>query len=243
MLTVVCAVRNSRECVERLLESYRMQRSPATELVVVDALSTDGTTEFLRASRDVIDCLIVEGDDGIYDAWNKAVRASRGRYVSFIGADDRIAPGALRALCEAAQATPGADFIHGFNVQTVAGVPACLQGRPFVRARMQLNQMMAHVMAAHRRAWIIESGMFDTRFRSSGDYDFLLRSRETMIVHQVDAILAYVEDGGISRRAWWPFRETREARIRNGMSGALANLLYVRAVAGRLGRMLLGMRI
>ncbi|KAF7599292.1 MAG: hypothetical protein CGU28_05890 [Candidatus Dactylopiibacterium carminicum] len=242
-LSVVCAVRNSAYCVQGLLDSYRRERSATTELIVVDALSTDGTTELLQANQDIINCLVIEEDDGIYDAWNKAVRLSRGIYVSFIGADDRIAPGALKELCSAVQDNPGRELIYGFNVHTVSGVPVGLQGQPFIRERMQINQMLAHVMAAHRRQWIIDSGMFDKCFRSSGDYDFLLRNRSSMTVKQIDAVLAYVEDGGISRRAWWPFFETRDARRRNGMSWFLANALLLRALVGRLGRLLLGLRI
>lgn len=243
LLSVVCAVRNSAHCVQGLLDSYRRERTAGSELIVVDSLSSDGTTELLRANLDIIDQLIVERDEGIYDAWNKAVRVCRGSHVSFIGADDRIAPGALRLLCETAQQRPQVDLLYGFDIHTVDGVPVGLLGRPFVRERMQINQMLAHVMAAHRRQWIIDSGMFDKRFRSSGDYDFLLRSRSSMTVGQIDAVLAYVEDGGISRRAWWPFFETRDARRRNGMSWLLANALLLRALIGRLGRLLLGLRI
>lgn len=243
LLSVVCAVRNSAHCVQGLLDSYRRERTAGSELIVVDSLSSDGTTELLRANQDIIDHLIVEKDEGIYDAWNKAVRIGRSTHVTFIGADDRIAPGALKVLCDAVQQRPQVDLLYGFDVRTVGGVPMGLLGRPFVRERMQINQMLAHVMAAHRRQWIIDAGMFDTYFRSSGDYDFLLRCRQTMTVQQVDAVLAYVEDGGISRRAWWPFFETRDARRRNGMSWLLANGLLLRALIGRLGRLALGLRI
>lgn len=242
-LSVVCAVRNSVTCIEGFLASYRRERMAESELVVIDSLSSDGTTEILRANSDIIDHLVVERDDGIYDAWNKAVLLCSGTHVSFIGADDRVAPGALSLLCDALASNPATDLVYGFNVHTAQGVPVGLQGRPFVRERMQINQMLAHVMAAHRRQWIIDSGMFDKSFRSSGDYDFLLRSRQSMAVHQLNAVLAYVEDGGISRRAWWPFFETRDARRRNGMSWLLANGLLLRALIGRLGRLTLGLRI
>lgn len=242
-LSVVCAVRNAAGCIEAFLDSYRRERRTGSELIVIDSMSTDGTTQILRANQDIIDHLLVEHDEGIYDAWNKAVVLSSGAYISFVGADDRIAPGALACLCEALASMPDTDLFYGFNVHTVQGVPVGLQGRPFVRDRMQINQMLAHVMAAHRRQWIIDTGMFDTHFRSSGDYDFLLRCRRSMTVQQINAVLAYVEDGGISRRAWWPFFETRDARRRNGMSWLLANALLLRALVGRLARLTLGLRI
>jgi glycosyltransferase involved in cell wall biosynthesis len=242
-ISVICAVRNVAPLIGGFLEAWRQERITECELVIADGLSSDGTTEILRAQSDLIDTLIVEGDEGIYDAWNKAVRKARGRYVCFIGADDRIAPGALNALCVAARQKPEVDLIYGFGVQTVEGIPTRLAGRPFERDRMQFNLMLAHVMAAHRRQWIIDSGMFAKQFRASGDYDFLLRSRLTMTVRQLDVVLAYIEDGGVSRRAWWPLLETRQARLRNGMSRPLADALLLRAVLGRLGRLALGLRI
>jgi glycosyltransferase involved in cell wall biosynthesis len=242
-ISVICAVRNVRPLIGGFLKAWRQERIAECELVIADGLSSDGTTEILRADGDLIDTLIVERDEGIYDAWNKAVLKARGRYVCFIGADDRIAPGALSVLCAAAREEPEVDLIYGFGVQTAEGIPIRLVGRPFRRDRIQFNLTLAHVMAAHRRQWIIESGMFAKRFKASGDYDFLLRSRLTMTVRQVDAVLAYIEDGGVSRRAWWPFLETRQARLRNGMSRPLADALLLRAVVGRLGRLALGLRI
>ena len=67
-LSVVCAVRNSATCIEGFLASYRRERMAESELIVIDSLSTDGTTEILRANSDIIDRLVVERDDGIYDA-------------------------------------------------------------------------------------------------------------------------------------------------------------------------------
>jgi glycosyltransferase involved in cell wall biosynthesis len=66
--------------------------------VVVDGASTDGTVEMLRARNDPRLQWISEPDAGIYDAMAKAVRRAAGRWIVFLGADDRLRPGALREM-------------------------------------------------------------------------------------------------------------------------------------------------
>ncbi len=240
-VSVVCAVRNARATIDEMLASYRRERSPRTELIVVDAVSNDGTLERLHSNGDCIDQLISEPDKGIYDAWNKGIARSRGRYVAFIGADDRIAARGLEVLCDACASHPEADFIHGFNVQTRKGIPVRLLGRSFDRNGLKRRMTVAHVLAAHRREWLERLGGFDVTYRSAADYDLLLRARDTMTVVPVEHILAYVEAGGISLSGSLAVRETYRAQIRNGTGRTLASAVFLRGIAGRVARHVLGM--
>lgn len=235
-ISVVCAVRNARHTIDSMLSSYRRERSTRTELIIVDAVSTDGTLEVLHANNDCIDQLISEPDQGIYDAWNKGIALSRGRYVAFIGADDRIAGRSLEVLCDTCMSNPRADFIHGFNVLTRSGIPVRLLGRSFDRRRMMRRMLVAHVLAAHRRDWLDRLGGFDISYRSAADYDLLLRAVDSAEVLEVAQVLAYVETGGISLTGSLPFRETYRAQVRNGSGRLLAGAMFLRGMAGWMAR-------
>jgi len=80
------------------------------EWVVVDGGSTDGTRQFLERSSDIVTHWVSEPDFGIYHALNKALAMARGDYYVVLGADDQLAPGALRAYARAAGQT-NADVI------------------------------------------------------------------------------------------------------------------------------------
>lgn len=243
VLSVVCAMRNVAHCVEGFLDSYRRERTVDTQLVVMDGASTDGTWEILMRHQDIVDVAVSETDDGIYDAWNKALPICTGQYVSFIGADDRIADGSIRNLIAACRGTKNdPHVIAGFNIHTRLGVPVALLGAPFDPLRLTRRMMLAQVMSAHRVSWLVSVNGFDASYRSSGDYELLLRTRASLRVEVVNVVLAYMEDGGTSRTALpLVFLEDYHARKRNGVPRWLCVVLLVRALLG-LGARRIGLR-
>jgi glycosyltransferase involved in cell wall biosynthesis len=237
VLSVVCSMRNVAHCVKGFLDSYRKERTPETQLIIVDAASTDGTLEILKSNSDLIDIMISESDKGIYDAWNKAVRLATGKFVSFIGADDRIADGALDnlvATCKAEGAN--AHLIAGYVVLTRKGVPVALWGSPYNARALVRYMMTAQILSAHRLDWVREAGGFDASYRSSGDYELLLRERAKLRVVVINKVLAYMEDGGTSRTSLTPFFENYRARKSNGVPAWFALALLVKVLAGVVAR-------
>lgn len=230
-------MRNVVHCVDAFLESYRRECTIDTQLIVVDGASTDGTWEILLRYKDIIDVAVSEHDAGIYDAWNKALPMCTGRYVSFIGADDRIADGGIRHLIAAINnATTEPHIITGYIIQTRQGVPVALFGGHYDPDRLYRRMMIAHVMSAHRLDWLGSVHGFDISYRSSGDYELLLRERSSLNIDTLNVILAYMEDGGTSRTSLLPFFESYRARLSNGVPRWICAALLVRALLGLVGR-------
>lgn len=108
-VSVVVATYNCADVLGACLASVASQQ-PAVELVVVDGGSNDGTVDILHRHRSLIQHMLCEPDDGIYDALNKGVRLATGEYICVLGSDDVLAgPGVLAAL--AAAGDP--DVIYG----------------------------------------------------------------------------------------------------------------------------------
>lgn len=217
LISVVCATRNAGATLPAMLESYRAESNPQTELIIVDACSTDDSADIFNHHKDCISTLIVESDKSIYEAWNKGIAAARGEYICFIGADDRMATGLISKLIERIRANPQADFIHGYNVMCRNGFPIGIIGRKYSVSTLEQYMPVAHVMSAHKTSWLLAEGKFNENFKSSGDYDFLLRTRDTAVYEECGFIFAYVEDSGISRNSMLPLRESHAARLINGV--------------------------
>ena len=76
--------------LEATLKSIIAQDFQDYELIVVDGVSTDRTPNIIEQYRDHIDTLVVEKDEGIYDAMNKGIEQAQGTYVNFMNASDRF---------------------------------------------------------------------------------------------------------------------------------------------------------
>jgi glycosyltransferase involved in cell wall biosynthesis len=87
-VSIIIPVFNAVNTIKNVIDSVLNQTYPAKELVVIDNLSTDGTTEILKSYGNLINILITEKDNGIYDAMNKAIAHCSGDWLFFLGADD-----------------------------------------------------------------------------------------------------------------------------------------------------------
>lgn len=93
LLSIVIATYNAAEELEACLASISAQPVRGIEVVVADGGSTDGTLAILQSQTMPNLRWTSEPDKGIYDALNKGALLSKGRWLYFMGSDDRLLPG------------------------------------------------------------------------------------------------------------------------------------------------------
>jgi glycosyltransferase involved in cell wall biosynthesis len=109
--TIVTASFNYGHYIGECLKSVAEQEGVTCEHLVMDAGSKDDTTAVV--SRFPHASFYQESDKGMTDGINKGFRRAKGKWVMWLNADDRLKPGALRAVMEFAEKHPEADVIHG----------------------------------------------------------------------------------------------------------------------------------
>jgi glycosyltransferase involved in cell wall biosynthesis len=228
-VSIVIGVRNGAATLQRCLDSIAAQDLATRETIVFDGASTDGTRELaernLREGK--IDLLVSEPDRGIYDAWNKAVRRSRGRWIAFLGCDDVFHdPGALRALVEAASAAgnPARVAYGRINRVTEKGVLVETIGAPWEHAREAFfgGVNIPHPGTLHDRQMLEQHGLFDTSYRIAADYHLLLGELPGRAPLFVDRVVLDMGFGGMSSRPeniLVALREVARARREHGLRG------------------------
>ena len=79
-----------KELFLKNLNSVQQQTGVSVEHIIVDGASTDGTLEFLQTyDNKHFDIRILSmPDSGIYEAMNRGIAISRGKYVIFLNTDD-----------------------------------------------------------------------------------------------------------------------------------------------------------
>lgn len=201
--SIVTVCWNSEATVTDTVRSVAAQDFTDYEHLIIDGGSTDGTLEAVRSVGNPRVRVISEPDDGIYDAMNKGLRASRGDYVLFLNSDDLLARAdALSLVAAAADGNVDCVFASTRMVAADGRTPAgrIYHATRFRRWWMNIAVMPPHPSAFIRRSTLLGAGGFDTSFRISADFDLLakvvLRDRATWVA--LPEITTNFRVGGLS---------------------------------------------
>jgi glycosyltransferase involved in cell wall biosynthesis len=119
-ISIVTPSLNQGAFIEETILSVLHQGYPNVEHIVVDGLSGDATPAILERYRDRLAHVASEKDKGQSEAINKGFARATGDILTWLNADDMLAPGALAAVA-LAFATSEADMVAGICVIQDAG--------------------------------------------------------------------------------------------------------------------------
>lgn len=203
-VSVVVTVRNEAENLPRLLESL-VQQSSLREVVIVDAMSTDGSADVANAWRGRLPTTVIRQACGRGEGRNIGVAAARGGLVAFTDGDCVAHPQWTSRL---------AATWAGDNGRVVAGRTVLTGYAPFTRLhRVELphrgqDTTWPSCNLAYPKALLEQLGGFDAGFVTAEDIDLNYRavSAGAKIVHDAQAIVyarARQSFGGFLRQAYW----------------------------------------
>ena len=239
LFSMITPVFNGAKTLAETIASVRAQHYHPLEYIVVDALSTDATTDIIAANRDLVTKHIREADRGIYDAMNKGIKHAHGDMIGIINADDLLEVDALQQVA-AAFADTDADYVCGdLTIMDEAGHAI---GRQTAQSRWitgernplgrdwRMNIGLLHPSLFVRRRVYEKLGQFDLRFRLAADHDFIAR----MIADRRHGVylgqpLARFRLGGTSSNSLIEcFREDEIIGRKHGVHPVLARLIRLR---------------
>jgi glycosyltransferase involved in cell wall biosynthesis len=174
--TIVTVSLNAGESLRETALSVLSQDCPDFEYLVQDGGSTDGSLAALP--QDPRLRVIVEKDEGIYDAMNRAARRATGDYLNFLNAGDRFAEaGTLSSVAAILDASvPAPDLVYGDSIDErsakVRRAPATFNRRAL------FLEGICHQAQWLRRETFLSLGGLDTTFRFRADHELLLRLAE-----------------------------------------------------------------
>ena len=90
--SIITVCKNEEERIAATIQSVLMQSFQDYEYIIVDGLSSDGTIYLIQNLANAKDKIhyISENDNGIYDAMNKGIGISRGKFIFFLNAGDEF---------------------------------------------------------------------------------------------------------------------------------------------------------
>jgi cellulose synthase/poly-beta-1,6-N-acetylglucosamine synthase-like glycosyltransferase len=208
-ISVVIPCYNSGSWIFSCLESIAAQDLPASEVILVDDGSTDGSIDLVQAKFPETR-ILQQRNGGAAVARNAGIEAARGDWVAFIDADDWWLPGKLRAQVELLTKRPEAQMCF-----TAWEVWHCDSPAPDDQWLDALENQQRQVAGAHpssgwiypellvgccvwtsavmaRTSLLRKLGGFDINLKIGEDYDLWLRaSRVTPIVRVTRPLALY----------------------------------------------------
>ena len=193
LVSVVIPCYNQAHFLGEAIESVLAQSHPNFEIIVVDDGSTDDTSEV--ASRYQKVRIVRQDNRGLSAARNAGLAESRGEYVVFLDADDRLLPGALEVGVKELEAHPECALVFGrWNNIAADGSPLPTVRPPHDEQDHYLALLHTCYIRMHavvyRRAVFESVGGFDTSLSASEDYDMYLRIARNYPVHHHDEVVA-----------------------------------------------------
>jgi glycosyltransferase involved in cell wall biosynthesis len=234
-VSVIVAALNSAATLGDCIDSVAGQQRVATELIVIDGGSSDGSKEVLEAKNASIAYWESEPDRGVYHAWNKALRRATGTWVCFLGADDRLAEATtLKTLVEAGKRQKADLVCSRVRYEASEKDGDLVIGQPWNWSKMTSFMCVAHPGLLHRRTVFERFGEFPEEYRIAGDYEFLLRLGENVPAAFVDEVSVSVGGTGLSSDISETLREMRLIQSRHPQIGPLkAALNYGKCLGER----------
>lgn len=220
-VSVITAVYNAKDSLEATIQSVLGQGYPDLEFVIVDGGSVDGTLDVIQRYDDRIEYWISEPDRGIYDAFNKGVDCSRGEWLYFLGAGDRLKDG--KVIERFFSSTPRNRFLYG-NVSW--GDTGKIYDGKFTPLKISRRNICQQAIFYHRSLFE-ELGKFDTRYPILADWEFNVRCFGARNVRPLyrNIIVAEYQLGGISKASDPALERDKERLIRKHL-GKRTEFLY-----------------
>lgn len=177
LITVITPCFNSEKTIRKTIESVLQQTYKNIEYIIIDGASTDKTVEIAKSYEKDFEGrmkIYSEPDAGIYYAMNKGIGLAQGELIGIVNSDDYYEAEAVAWIAEQWTQKPY-QILYGFErmLQDGQEVSICLFHHSNIK-----KQMITHPTCFVTKKLYEDKGSFNTAYRYSADYEFMLRMQE-----------------------------------------------------------------
>jgi len=177
-ISIITVSYNSANTIETTFKSVLQQTYNNIEYIVVDGGSTDNTLKIAKKYNEIINVLVSEQDNGLYDAMNKGIKLATGDIIGFINSDDLFCdPDALTKVVKVFETNKNLDSVYA-DLFYVSQKDINHISRRWITGMQKPFKYGWH--PAHPTFYIKKSvynkyGFFDLSFKLAADFEIMLR--------------------------------------------------------------------
>jgi glycosyltransferase involved in cell wall biosynthesis len=202
LVTVITTVLNRNKYIRDALESVASQTYRNIEHIVIDGGSTDGTVGILREFDDHIAYWRSEPDGSMYEGINKGLHQARGDIITILNSDDRyIDTYVVQDMVDQLQKRKDAGGVYGDTIKDYGNrlqYKRVFQVDYFTYLLATKGTFIPHGTLFVRRKCADLVGDYDTSFKYSSDYDYILRLLKACDLKYVHRAVSYFRVHGES---------------------------------------------
>ncbi|HUT30671.1 MAG TPA: glycosyltransferase [Sedimentisphaerales bacterium] len=186
LVSAIVSTYNAEDFLTGCLDDLERQTiADRLEIIVVNSGSQQDEETIVRRYQQKYHNIVyikTEQREGIYSAWNRAVKVARGRFLTNANTDDRHRQDALEIMAKTLQANPEVALVYGDQIRTDTpndtfanhhGIEE-LRRPDYTRERLLLGCCVGS-QPMWRKSLHDEFGYFDETLDCAGDWDFWIR--------------------------------------------------------------------
>jgi len=205
-ISIITSVYNNKEQIADAIDSVLSQTYKNIEYIVIDGASTDGTIDIIKSYGEKINVFVSEKDEGIYSGLNKGIQLATGDIIGFLHSDDfylhdnileMVVSKFKRKKCDGVYG----DLIYVDKNDTNRIVRHWNSGK-FEFDKLKKGWMPPHPAFFLKKSVYEEFGLYDTNFKISADYNFILKvlSSKKLKICYLSNVLYVMRLGGASNK-------------------------------------------
>ena len=178
LISIITVCYNASDTIERTIRSIDEQTFDDYEHVIVDGASSDDTLTKVQAHANSRREVYSDRDEGLYDAMNKGISYSSGRYLIFLNAGDKFhSRDSLAIIADAINSNDTPGIVYGQTV--LVDNDGNYIGPRHLTAPDELNlASFAEGMVVCHQAFVALrriAGFYNRKYRYSADYEWCIR--------------------------------------------------------------------
>ncbi len=201
--SIIVPCKNERKWIERTLNSILGQTFENYELIVSDGASTDGTLELVEKLADKYDRIKISSrpDDGIFDAMNRGIEVSKGKYIAFLNVRDIYADSNVLSNMHDELCKTNVDIIIGDHIWNK--LYASYRSKIVIDEAFERNLRYCwgacHQAVFAKREMLNEG--FCTKYKYKADYEWFCKKYiEGVKIRKADVVVVDFDAYGISNQ-------------------------------------------
>ena len=198
-LSIITVNLNNHDGLKRTIDSVISQTFTDYEWIVIDGGSTDGSRELIEQYQDYFSYWCSESDKGIYNAMNKGIAHSNGKWLQFLNSGDWLYEN--NTLEKVFNRKWECDIVYGNMIWVKNGVKSPRTYTDKLRFSYLLVQTINHQSSFYKRE-LFDSTKYDETFRIASDWAMQMKLiLENKRFEHINQFITFFDGSGIGSQS------------------------------------------